>query len=499
MSFEDAAIHNLFIRGHLKLVQGISKDVFSIQSAKELVLETGLFQDLDENHDNYHDELLPRLLSWFANEFFRWFEPPACEKCSGHLSSQKSYVNQEGRNVEVYECDNDKCEYKYEFIRHNDLAILLSTRQGRCGEWANCFFGILLAMGYDARIIFDSTDHCWNEVWSTSRDRWIHVDPCEQAIDKPLLYEVGWSKKLEYCVAFSQFEVLDVTRRYTAKNDELLARRVVCDDEWLNDYLQNITESLMSSIESEDDRVRVIWRRLVDIDFLQNPDKHSKNPPDPNEFTCRKTGSIQWRISRGEYTPCSTSLVVIKAPEQKEPFESGELFCLKYNCDKNLYTSSALEYNKSNWSSLTYSYLNLDHKYERDWKTSYMSRYETCPFDESGEVVWRLDLTELKEEWSKLEIKLTAKIYPGTSVELSLSGPDVAADETQMQSLTLEINKTNLIERIRIPGGSRAISLKAKMSGGSPDDSVAWQKPQLFRQTRGQNSDEDVFVLRVLA
>lgn len=35
----------------------------------------------------------------------------------------------------------------------------------------------------------------------SSEQRWLHVDPCEAAVDSPLVYEAGWGKKLTYVVA----------------------------------------------------------------------------------------------------------------------------------------------------------------------------------------------------------------------------------------------------------------------------------------------------------
>lgn len=44
-------------------------------------------------------------------------------------------------------------------------------------------------------------------MYSASQRRWLHCDPCENACDKPLLYEAGWGKKLSYVLAFSKDQV----------------------------------------------------------------------------------------------------------------------------------------------------------------------------------------------------------------------------------------------------------------------------------------------------
>ncbi|CAJ1335810.1 unnamed protein product, partial [Effrenium voratum] len=99
---------------------------------------------------------------------------------------------------------------------------------GRCGEWANCFTLICSALGFQARLVVDWTDHVWTELWVSHR--WRHCDPCEAAWDAPLTYEAGWGKKLSYVIAFSPQEVVDVTPRYTGNWPDVLSRRTVPED-----------------------------------------------------------------------------------------------------------------------------------------------------------------------------------------------------------------------------------------------------------------------------
>ena len=60
-------------------------------------------------------------------------------------------------------------------------------------------YRFLRALGHDARWVVDWSDHVWAEI--NLGGRWIHLDPCEAAVDKPLLYE-EWGKTQTYIIAF---------------------------------------------------------------------------------------------------------------------------------------------------------------------------------------------------------------------------------------------------------------------------------------------------------
>lgn len=143
---------------------------------------------LDEQKPyDLRDFLLLELMAWFKNEFFKWVNQPECDHCGNkenmkfaHTSEATSSENiWMAGNVEVYKCPKEGCGKLTRFARYNHPEKLLETRRGRCGEWANCFCLFLRSLDFDTRYILDWTDHVWNEVFSESQQRWLHVDPCE--------------------------------------------------------------------------------------------------------------------------------------------------------------------------------------------------------------------------------------------------------------------------------------------------------------------------------
>jgi peptide-N4-(N-acetyl-beta-glucosaminyl)asparagine amidase len=59
------------------------------------------------------------------------------------------------------------------------------------------------------------------------------MDSCENAYDTPLLYEGGWGKKLNYVIAVSKDEWVDVTPRYSLNKLNTRMRRQLVNEQWL--------------------------------------------------------------------------------------------------------------------------------------------------------------------------------------------------------------------------------------------------------------------------
>lgn len=120
--------------------------------------------------------------------------------------------------------------------------------KGRCGEWAIAFMCICRVFNLRARFVEDVTDHVWTEIYSEHEQRWLHVDPCENIIDLPLTYEVGWKKELSFIVAYSFDSVKDVTWRYTNKISEVKDRRDQALEQWLNNLINKTNIQVICDI-----------------------------------------------------------------------------------------------------------------------------------------------------------------------------------------------------------------------------------------------------------
>ena len=155
-------------------------------------------------------------------------------------------------------------------------------------------------MGFDARYVYEVTDHVWTEVYSDDLERWLHCDPCENRVDGPLIYEAGWGKKLSYIFAFSKDQVVDVMQRYTEKWEDVLIRRIDVSEGWLRETLAAIdTLQLQNAMASPARREELRQRKLKEqsefVFGVKTRISTAKRKP-----SGRISGSKEWRSSRQE-------------------------------------------------------------------------------------------------------------------------------------------------------------------------------------------------------
>lgn len=405
----------------------------------------------------YHEQVMLRLMKWFKESFFTWFDTPTCQQCSSTTKFKR--VNYDIKEVnanyaEIYECDD--CNSVIEFKRYGICEELLETRKGRCGEWAECFTLFCRALGWEARLVVDKTDHVWTEVWSVDQYRWIHCDPCETALDKPLLYEKGWGKKLSYVLAYSNEEVQDVTWRYTENSADVLKRRLLCSETELLNTILSLSGHRQSDLPLSRCKYLAERRLKECVELLFQP-KITGN----EHFGGRTSGSLSWRLARGEIQ----TKKFIWTPTKSEI--ANKKFKLQYSTAMDKYEHDGTTY--EGWQNGVYSYSSLFRKKELDWKQVYLCREENC---EKSTIEWQFDFTSSGLVVQYITLMYTTTLYNSGLVEWKLLGNGHTVNLPVVEN-TREI----IVDEI---SGSDFVTLSSCLSGGSGE--LAWQHTQLFRQ-----------------
>ncbi|XP_017017610.1 peptide-N(4)-(N-acetyl-beta-glucosaminyl)asparagine amidase [Drosophila kikkawai] len=406
------------------------------------------------------DLLLVELVNWFNTEFFEWVNNIPCRVCGSDESKLRRTERVGDVRVEVTVC----CGQESKFYRYNDISQLLVSRKGRCGEFANCFTFMCRCLDYDARIVHSHFDHVWTEVYSEAQMRWLHVDPSDNVVDSPLMYQHGWKRNIDYILAYSRDDIQDVTWRYTNDHQKIRHLRRLCDEKELVKTLDEIRIKRRRNCTPERQKV-LSQRNLYEIIALT-----LERPPTENELKGRSSGSLSWRQSRGEHT--FTNIFVFTPMETEL---HNRKLNVRYSCATDTYERySRVEGNVTvldtykTWQRAQFSSKNILRKVERDWKMAYLARLEDTA---CGEIVWKFDFSKANLKVKSYKLVFETKTFGEGKV-------DVAVEP---------IDGTASIEN------SSGFQIVAKLSGGKGD--VAWQHTQLFRQ--GLNSRDYPFDLQV--
>lgn len=212
--------------------------------------------------------------------------------CSEHEEDQDnddfSFVGYIGPNfderlgnasrTELYRCRS--CSSFTRFPRYNKALWVTQTRRGRCGEYSMLLYRMLRSLGYGDKIrwVVDWADHLWVEVLlgddviglknateESESGRWVHLDPCEAAVDNNLLYS-SWGKNQTYLMAFydpytimsstsdekeSQIqsmlsaEITDVTLTYTNDDIDIITDRRGIPQQWVSEAIKEVSYEMV--------------------------------------------------------------------------------------------------------------------------------------------------------------------------------------------------------------------------------------------------------------
>lgn len=450
--------------------QALAQSVIPIKKLESETVKSVEKNAAIEGSAMFKDQLLLALLRWFKYDFFQWVDAPNCPECGGKSHATEPSVSPTAEElkfgalrVEGYQCDS--CGVQVRFPRYNDPGKLLETRRGRCGEWANCFTLCAKAMGYDARFVMDWTDHVWTEVWSDHQQRWLHCDPCENVCDKPLLYEKGWNKTLSYVLSFSPDEVIDVTWRYSADFQKTLQRRGECRESRLVDFIHDLNQRKMANMPKEK-KDRILLRRVCELAELMVTRKDLKE----GETEGRVSGSLQWRVARGEDGAASKEVLSkLLKPEEAE-FEK-RMFHLTYNCASDEYERPVLKKKSSGWKSCIHSADRIVRKEEFDWKNVYLARVEGS---KSAEISWKVNVQHSELKVSAIYVYIEWTTFQTGRVRATCCWGD--------QCAMLKNGENKLTEDL---SSAKEVTVKVDLGGG--EGNCAWQHAQLFRAIFGSN------------
>ncbi|XP_041823223.1 peptide-N(4)-(N-acetyl-beta-glucosaminyl)asparagine amidase isoform X2 [Melanotaenia boesemani] len=414
--------------------------------------------------------LVLELLRWFKQDFFSWVNCLPCSRCGGptqnahSLSPSADDLRWGAHRVENHFCQS--CQFSTRFPRYNDPEKLLETRRGRCGEWANCFTLCCRALGLEARYIWDSTDHVWTEIYSPSQRRWLHCDSCENVCDKPLLYEVGWGKKLAYVLAFSKDQVVDVTWRYSCKHPEVLTRRTRVQEAWLLHTINGLNTS-RQHVLSPDRKRELTERLLVELVEFISPKK-----PKPGELGGRNSGSLAWRLARGETGDADTgtstqAAAFVFTPSEKE--KSDRLLHMRYNAAKDQYCRVSSDSEMiPDWDRCVWTKESVFRKVENDWQMVYIARAEGSTV---GRISWKFDFAPAGMKIESVSIMASSQTFHSANV----------CWHVRSGKTTTEFSGDGKMQSFPSLSGSSELIVAAELSGGEGDNS--WQHSQLFRQS----------------
>lgn len=181
--------------------------------------------------------------------------------------------------------------------------------------------------------------------------------------------------------------------------------------------------------------------------------------PTENELKGRSSGSLSWRLGRGETNTSSFYVFTLNDDEKQ-----SKQFNLRYSCSKNRFERFTKSANKStgDWKDWVYQAENIFRKVESDHQMAYLSRTEEST---NGSMQFKFDFTGCTIK--SIDMKFETKTFESGKITLEL-----------LDALGKIVTKDQIV-------GNSKFSIKVTLSGGYGD--CAWQHAQVFRQSLASN------------
>jgi peptide-N4-(N-acetyl-beta-glucosaminyl)asparagine amidase len=258
--------------------------------------------------------------------------------------------------------------------------------------------------------------------------------------------------------------VTDVTWRYSNQHDQVLKRRNCCSETELMSSVIALRRKRQENV-SEARRKFLARRNLMEQSELMKV-----REPTKDELKGRSSGSLAWRVGRGE-----TNAIPSKYVFKLSPIEVKERqFNLRFSSAKNRYErflgSTVLEA-ADDWKTWEYHSENIFRKVEHDHKMVYLSRTEES---ENGMVEWRF---QFGVSIKSVNVRLDKKTFESGQIRLNFLDSTGKLVDSQ--------------EKLK---GDNGFGIVVNLSGGNGD--CAWQHAQLFREN--VNSSEHTFQVSIL-
>lgn len=256
-----------------------------------------------------------------------------------------------------------------------------------------------------------------------------------------------------------------------------MSRRTKVKEELLRETINGLNKQRQLSL-SESRRKELLQRIIVElVEFI------SPKIPRPGELGGRVSGSLAWRVARGETGLERKEILFIPSENEK----ISKQFHLRYDIVRDRYIRvSDNNTNISGWENGVWKMESIFRKVEKDWNMVYLARKEGSSF---AYISWKFECGSAGLKVDTVSVRTSSQTFETGSVRWKLRS------ETAQVNLLGDRNLRSYNDFY----GTTEVTLEAELSRGDGD--VAWQHTQLFRQSlndSGENSLEIIITFNDL-